>query len=247
MPQLTEATSPVAAAPTEAAALPQPRSSRALRAYRHGLTGQIVLLTQEEQVAYDAHCRGYMKIMNPLGYVENDIAQLICDDRWRLKRAASLESAVLAAELALPDQVTCDHAEVAHALSMGKAWVKKGGNIALLSVYENRIQRRIEKNLDEFRFQQSSRGAAVEKALLEAAMLAQEAERNGENADQAIEYLLSNSVFFIPRYEVPLASLPRPRNRPRQLPARQKSRLGRPATPFAAAHKPKTPPSGVET
>lgn len=195
MPQLTEATPLVATAAPEAAELPKPKDRRALCAYRHGLTGQIILLTQEDQLAYSDHCRGYMAIMKPLGRVESDLAQIICDDRWRLRRASSLESAVLAAELSLPDEVTCDQPEVAHALSMGRAWVSKGGNIVLLSVYENRIQRRLEKNQDEFRLQQSERNAAVEKAIVEADMLAQEAERNGENVDLAIDCVFSGFVF----------------------------------------------------
>ena len=195
MPQLTEATSLGAPESPEAAALPKPRDRRALCAYRHGLTGQIVLLTQEDQVAFAEHCRGYFEIMKPMGRVECDVAQIICNDRWRLKRATSLESAVFAAEMNLPDDVACDQPEVADALSMGRAWVEKGGTLALLSVYENRIQRRIERNLVEFRLQQAQRAAAIEKALVEADMLAQEAERNGEDVDKAIDCVLCGFVF----------------------------------------------------
>lgn len=42
-----------------------PRDSRSLRAYRHGLTGQIVLLTEADRMAYEKHCQGYRKSLDP--------------------------------------------------------------------------------------------------------------------------------------------------------------------------------------
>src|ERR1700691_3164237 len=68
-----------------------------LNAYKHGLTGQIHLLTAVEQTAFEAHCKRICEALAPVGALEIDIAQAIAEDRWRLKRARAIESGIFAA------------------------------------------------------------------------------------------------------------------------------------------------------
>jgi len=68
-----------------------------LNAYKHGLTGQIHLLTAAEQTAFDAHCKSICEALAPVGALEIDIAQAIAEDRWRLKRARAIETGIFAA------------------------------------------------------------------------------------------------------------------------------------------------------
>ena len=98
-----------------------PRDSRSLRAYRHGLTGQIILLTEADRIAYANHCQGFFKSLAPQGAIQNNLCQAIADDRWRLQRAASLESAIFAAEITEPDKLVTGDAEVDTTLAMGRA------------------------------------------------------------------------------------------------------------------------------
>src|ERR1700722_6133386 len=79
--------------PTSAAGTQRTR----LNAYKHGLTGQIHLLTAEEQTAFVAHCKTICETLAPVGALEIDIAQTIAEDRWRLKRARGIESGIGAA------------------------------------------------------------------------------------------------------------------------------------------------------
>ena len=62
-----------------------------LNAYRHGLTGQIHILTEKDQLAYEKHCAGIRESLAPQTPLEASIVQSIADDRWRLHRAASFE------------------------------------------------------------------------------------------------------------------------------------------------------------
>src|SRR5580693_6644941 len=68
-----------------------------LNAYKHGLTGQIHILTPEEQTIFDAHCKGICESLAPVGALEIDLAQAIAENRWRLKRVRAMETAVFAA------------------------------------------------------------------------------------------------------------------------------------------------------
>ena len=174
---------------------PKPRDRRALSAYRHGLTGQVVLLTQADQVAYEKHCQGYHKSLSPMGPVEMDLVQQIADDRWRLKHAAALASAIFAAEITQPDELTSNNEEVDTALAQGRAWLAKGGSLQLLSVYENRLQRRFERNMAELRTLQADRKAALEQALEEADLVFQLAESKGEDPDPYLPAIFARFDF----------------------------------------------------
>lgn len=163
-----------------------PRDSRSLRAYRHGLTGQIVLLTEADRLAYEKHCDGYRKSLEPHGAVEMDLCQAIADDRWRLNRSASLESAIFAAQITQPDSVTSGNDEVDTTLAMGRAWIERGASLQLLTLYESRIQRRFEKNMAELRALQQRRKATLDQALEDADLLAKLAESKGEDPEPVI-------------------------------------------------------------
>src|SRR6202161_4923464 len=67
-----------------------------LNAYRHGLTGQICLLTTDEHQAFDQHCTGIRESLAPVGALEIELAQSIAEDHWRLKRARAIETGIFA-------------------------------------------------------------------------------------------------------------------------------------------------------
>ena len=184
--QLTEQPAPWA---------PKPRDRRALSAYRHGLTGQIHLLTDADRAAYVKHCQGYHQSLAPRGPVEIDLVQAVADDRWRLKHAVSLESSIFADEITQPDEVTSGNAEVDTALAQGRVWISKGGNLQLLGLYESRIQRRFEKNMAEIRTLQVDRKATIQQILEEADLLCQLAESKGEEPEPSHFVSLSRFDF----------------------------------------------------
>jgi hypothetical protein len=167
----------------KAIVMPKPRDRPALSAFRHGLTGQIVLMTQADQIAYTKHCEGYRQSLTPVGDLETDLVQAIADDRWRLKRAAALESAIFAAEIGQPDDVASGNDEVDTSLAMGRAWVEKGGSLQTLTLYESRIQRRFEKNLEILHKLQEKRAHDTEQVVREYGELATLAARNEESFD----------------------------------------------------------------
>lgn len=171
-------------------------SSRSLRAYRHGLTSsRIILLTETDRAAYAEHCRGFFKSFAPVGPVERNLCQGICDDRWRLQSGASFESAVFAAEIQLPDALKSGDEEVDATLAMGRAWVARGGSLELLTRYEARIQKRWERNLAILRDMQAQRKAALEKACEDADVLAQLAESRREDIEPVVASLFRGFDF----------------------------------------------------
>jgi hypothetical protein len=166
-----------------------------LNAYRHGLTGQICLLTADEQQAFDHHCTGIRESLEPVGALELELAQSIAENHWRLKRARAIETGIFAAgvlgQLGHPfGGVREDPAQVPvdEALAKAQTWLAKSENFQLLALYEQRIHRAIEKNMAELRTLRAERKAARQQALEEAQLLAQLACSKGEKYDPASDF-----------------------------------------------------------
>jgi hypothetical protein len=177
----------------------QPRDRRALSHLTHGLTGKrIYLFGEDEQQAYDELCRGMRESLQPAGEAETQLTQEICDDSWRLRRAANFESAIFADAAdqfaADPEKSTGD-LNIDRALSDAETWIAESRNFNLLSLYEGRIHRRRERNMAELRRLQAERRAALEAAVAEAAILAQAAEATGEKADTGAPFLRRHLEF----------------------------------------------------
>ena len=183
-----------------------------LNAYKHGLTGQIHLLTAAEQTAFDAHCKSICEALAPVGALEIDIAQAIAEDRWRLKRARAIETGIFAAgrqgllgfNPGNPSVGTTeDPAQllIEDTLIQARTWLAKNDNFLLLALYEQRINRTIERNMAELRTLRAERKAARDQALEEALLLSQLAQSKGEKYDPAADFppqLLGTDSVFSP-------------------------------------------------
>jgi hypothetical protein len=165
------------------------RKRSSLNAFRHGLTGQIVMHTPEDQEAFKKHCNGIREALAPVGALEADLAQAIAEDRWRLNRARALENSIFAlgqGEHLLED--SGHHPEVDAAFAQGQTWIAHAHELHLLTTYENRIRRSVEKNTTELRALQTERKAAVAKAEEEARLLVQLAEAEGGDYEPADDF-----------------------------------------------------------
>ena len=159
-----------------------------LNAFRHGLTGQVIVHTPEDQEAFKKHCDGIREALAPEGPLEIDLAQTIAEDRWRLNRARALENNILAlgqSEHLPPDG---SYSELHAALAQTQAWMAHAHQLHLLTTYENRIRRSVEKNTAELNALQTQRKAAIAKAEEEARLLVQLAEAEGGDYDPAVDF-----------------------------------------------------------
>jgi hypothetical protein len=143
---------------------PEGRKRSSLNAFRHGLTGQIVVQTPEDQEAFNKHCNGIREALAPVGALEIDLAQAIAEDRWRLNRARALENAIFA--LGQSEDVSQDsgNPDVDAALAQGRTWMAHARELNLLTTYESRIRRSVEKNTAELRALQAQRKTATAEA-----------------------------------------------------------------------------------
>ena len=152
---------------------PKPQGDpRTLNAYRHGLTGHVRFTTPTDEQAYKKHCTGYLEDYRPKGATETDLAQSLADGRWRMKRAAQMENAIMAITLGRPDQMKCAPEEAAIAFAHAYAWLDRGKDLNLLTLYERRIQRAFQ---EDFRLLQEIQERRRQRELDEAQAAAQAA------------------------------------------------------------------------
>jgi len=179
------------------------RDPRAFNAYRHGLTGQVMIMTPDDEAAYTAHCQGFHQDLAPEGAVEKSFAQSIADDRWRLLRCAAIEHTRFSMGMSQPDQYFAHHPEIDAGLAQAVTWAAEATNFNLMSLYENRAQRRVERNMIILKQLQAERKAALDQVVEEATLLAQYAASKAEpylvERDFPPEALPPQFVFSLPK------------------------------------------------
>jgi hypothetical protein len=75
---------------------PEGKAKSSLNALKTGLTGQTVLLSTDDAVAYQQHLDRHFKQYAPANDDEHTLVQSIADTEWRLLRIAPLEAGIYA-------------------------------------------------------------------------------------------------------------------------------------------------------
>jgi hypothetical protein len=116
---------------------PEAKSRTRLNGLRHGLTGQTVLLPEDDRALYDKHCADFLTELLPEGPVETQVAQSIADHYWRLNRIKAIEDNIFALGIEAHDGDS--------ARGMAQTFLDQARQINLLSIYEQRIHRAVQK------------------------------------------------------------------------------------------------------
>ena len=149
---------------------PEGKARCRLNATRHGLTGQLNILTPEEQQAYDHHGKITLEDLAPGTDFERSLAQSIADDLWRLNRARTIESGMFAIGM----QNGADDTgvpQVDDALAQTHTWAHEARNLQLLTIYEQRIQRSVDKNMARLEVLKAKREQAAKEDMRQAKLL----------------------------------------------------------------------------
>jgi len=128
---------------------PEAKLRTRLNGLRHGLTGQTILLPEDDRAAYHEHCAGILAELAPEGPRETWIAQSAADEYWRLNRIKAVEDNIFALGIESHSGEFHEDALTNAALAQAHAFVDHAHQINLLSIYEGRINRSVAKKLAE--------------------------------------------------------------------------------------------------
>jgi len=113
-----------------------------LNALRHGLTGQTVVLPEDDLAAYQKHCAQFHAELKPQGLLETKAVQTIADTYWRLDRIRAMENNLFSLGFhELSGELSSDDPAIHCALVQAKSLDGRGDLLARLSLYEQRLNR----------------------------------------------------------------------------------------------------------
>src|SRR5579864_75172 len=129
-----------------------------LNATRHGLTGQVMILSTEELAAYKRHCEIFRKQHKPAGEYEEILVQILADTTWRLLRVPAIEAGILAHGRGRRGQyISVEDAELRHSLATASEFRNQAKALANITLYEQRLTRQFERTLAQLQALQSER------------------------------------------------------------------------------------------
>jgi hypothetical protein len=131
-----------------------------LNALRHGLTGQIIVMPNEDLVAYQSHLKSFADEYTPIGATESHLVQALADASWRLNRVAALETNLLTLGVASQLNPFSDSPQqVQDAFSIVAALESQSKALANLSMHSQRLSRQFERTVAQLRDLQNIRRA----------------------------------------------------------------------------------------
>lgn len=150
------------------------KARSSLNALRHGITGQVSIMTEEDRAAHDKFCQELIDSLRPEGPLEIQFASSIAEDFWRLQRIRALENDILALG-AFSDaaDIDVDHPEIHASLTRAQTFLDHSKDFERLTLYEQRVNRSIERNRKQLDDLQATRKRLREEALREACRLHQ--------------------------------------------------------------------------
>jgi hypothetical protein len=161
---------------------PEGKCRSSLNATRHGLAGRVVVLPSEDMAQFQEFSRQLVHSLDPRSPFEQDLAQTIADQQWRLNRIRSIEDGMLASFQSGISVTDPDHPEIATTLAASRAFLEHSKAFVNLTIYEQRIHRMMEKTLQQLRQLQAERKAQEQLQLEEAVKLENLAQLEGQPA-----------------------------------------------------------------
>jgi hypothetical protein len=141
----------------------------ALNACRHGLTGRVVVLPEEDFDAYKAFSKELLDSLAPENPLERQYAQTFVDTQWRLNRARGIEDGMFAlGHLEPAANIDVDHPQIHAALTASNVFRQDSQAFTNLTLYEQRLHRTLKESLRQLQELQAKRAAARKTALDEA-------------------------------------------------------------------------------
>lgn len=151
---------------------PEGKRRSSLNALRHGVTGRILLLTTEEQTAYQKFADALATSLGATTPLELHFAHQIADAHYRLNRIRTVEDAMLAlAHFEPAGDIDVDHPEIHTALTAGSAFRNDSQSFVNLSLYEQRLNASLKNALKQLRDLQEERRQKHENDMANAVRL----------------------------------------------------------------------------
>ena len=174
---------------------PEGKKRSSLNALRHGLTGQVVVMPNEDLQAYNTFMDRYIKGLNPKNEPEKQLAFDMANSTWKLNRSSSIESGIYAiGHHDNADRTNVDHDEIHTALTAASTYIENSRHLENLSRQENRLRRGLQKSIALYEHMQDRRLAQERQEMIQALPIAKTHKMQSLPYDPAVDgFVLSNA------------------------------------------------------
>jgi hypothetical protein len=166
----------------------------AMNGFKHGLTGQRMILQPHEADAYRRIGAAFHAQYKPQSEIESQLVQHIVDCNMHLNRAAAIDSNLLNAGLAENIREDGNDDVTETVLAQTRAWVSQEDSFDKLSRYEGRISRQLFQYLHELEHVQNLRKS---QEITSAA--SSEATESKDDSQKLGSFRKSSSPDYLPR------------------------------------------------
>lgn len=122
---------------------------------RNGFSARKYLITAKDRPEFDRHFATMMEALAPEGDIEMQLAETIVTDQFRLSRIKDVENEIFV-------QGFVDAGE--EVFAGAETWKAHCKELALLTLYEQRVHRMLSRNKQEFEARQAARKAQTAEA-----------------------------------------------------------------------------------
>jgi hypothetical protein len=122
----------------------------AMNAFRHGLTGQSLMLQPNEMEACNSLTAAMLSDLKPRTEPERQLAQKMIDGHFRLNRLASVENNMFNSGLIQNTTDTPHDDRVEVMVAQTRAWIEQSHAFDVLGRYETRLSRQLLEYTEEF-------------------------------------------------------------------------------------------------
>jgi hypothetical protein len=160
---------------------PAGKRRSSLNATRHGLTGQVIITTEEDKKAYDSHCASFFYDWQPQGATEKHLVQTVAAKQWQMHHADSMLQSIYAlGQDALADKIDVEHPLIHDALTAGMFTMQKSKELDLIGRYASRLQRDFRNALKDLQTLQAQRKQREKEEMADAALISKVCEMKEE-------------------------------------------------------------------
>jgi hypothetical protein len=147
---------------------PAGKQRSSMNAFKHGLTGNRLILQQHEHEAYTRLTTEITKNLDPQTELERQLVQKIIDTHTRLNRIAALDGNILNFGLT-SNETDAPHDDALETIAAQcRSWIENADSFEKLGRYEARLSRQLLQYTKELERLQANRKDEVRKAELQA-------------------------------------------------------------------------------
>ena len=174
---------------------PEGKKRSSLNALRHGLSGQIVVMPNEDLQAYNEFLDRYIRGLNPKNEPEQQLAFDMANTTWKLNRSSSIENGIYAlGHHDNADRTNVDDPEIHSALTAATTYLENSRQLENLSRQENRLRRALQKSIKLYEDMQDRRRAQEREDMIQALPIAKTHKMQSLPYDPASDgFVLSNA------------------------------------------------------